>query len=177
MHRLLKSHIECCDFPTQTVLLDFFLSTIFCVRAQDVVRRLAEKCPVVGDALPKNAKKLNGIEPDGGTQLDKRATARFREHKGGAMHLLCAQAQSDAAADSIPAAITREREERKKKGEKKEDLGLLFPFLSRAVFIFLVHSQPTEQKNFPVSRAVARSTGRGLLRRPGVSQIPFTALS
>ena len=36
----------------------------------------------------------------------------------------------------------RREKERKKKGEKREDLGLLFPFLSRAVFIFLVHSQP-----------------------------------
>ena len=53
-----------------------------------------------------------------------------------------------------------ERKRGKRKAKKREDLGLLFPFLSRAIFIFLVHSQLTEQKTFPVSRAVARSTGR-----------------
>ena len=71
----------------------------------------------------------------------------------------------------------RERErERRKRGEKKGSRPSFPSLLSRAKFIFLVHSQLTEQKVFPVSRAVARSTGRGLLRRPGVSQIPFPAL-
>ena len=60
--------------------------------------------------IHETMKKSLFLMSNGGIQLDKRATARFREHKGGAMHLLCAQAQSDAAADSIPAAITRERE-------------------------------------------------------------------
>ena len=69
-----------------------------------------------------------------------------------------------------------ERKRGKRKAKKREDLGLLFPFLSRAKFIFLVHFHLTEQKHFLISRAVARSTGRGLLRRPGVSQIPFPAL-
>ena len=65
--------------------------------------------------IHETMKKSLFLMSNGGIQLDKRATARFREHKGGAMHLLCAQAQSDAAADSIPAAITRERE----KGQRR----------------------------------------------------------
>ena len=72
----------------------------------------------------------------------------------------------------------REREKKKRKRGKKKGSRPSFPsLLGRAKFIFLVHSQLTEQKIFPVSRAVARSTGRGLLRRPGVSQIPFPALA
>ena len=60
--------------------------------------------------IHETMKKSLFLMSNGGIQLDGRATARFREHKGSAMHLLCVQAQSDAAADSIPAAITRERE-------------------------------------------------------------------
>ena len=59
--------------------------------------------------IHETMKKSLFLMSNGGIQLDGRATARFREHKGSAMHLLCVQAQSDAAADSIPAAM-RERE-------------------------------------------------------------------
>ena len=39
-----------------------------------------------------------------------------------------------------------ERKRGKRKAKKREDLGLLFPFLSRAIFIFLVHSHPRSKK-------------------------------
>ena len=42
-----------------------------------------------------------------------------------------------------------ERKRGKRKAKKREDLGLLFPFLSRAIFIFLVHSHPHGAKKFP----------------------------
>ena len=40
-----------------------------------------------------------------------------------------------------------ERKRGKRKAKKREDLGLLFPFLSRAIFIFLVHSHPRSKNN------------------------------
>jgi hypothetical protein len=46
---------------------------------------------------------------NGGVSLGKRTTAAFREHKDSEMHKICAEAQSDAAAAAIPAAISKEK--------------------------------------------------------------------
>ena len=71
----------------------------------------------------------------------------------------------------------RREKERKKKGEKTRGSRPSFSLPEQSYIHFSSTLPPTEQKNFPVSRAVARSTGRGLLRRPAVSKSPFAALA